>query len=439
VADTANDRVEVFDARGDYLRTLGVSARGQGVLTAPRGLATDPSRRLLVSDTVGLGGRIEAFAPGSGAFAGAWTTTGGHSSGFSRPAGVGVDPRGSVYVADPGNERVVRLWGDGTFLSERGGPAEIGGAQLSGAGAVAVAASTGQTYVADTVHNRVLVYSPEGSLLAKWGAGGGNGASGSQAGEFDHPAAVAVGSHGEVYVADEGNDRVVELYASGSVLTQWGSPGTTDGRFRGPTGVAVNEAGNVYVVDSENNRIQTFDSAGRFLQKWGLRGTDLGEFSQPTAVAVDCAGDVYVADTNNNRVERFGSVSPAPSRCLAAGGWPPPLDVAPVLRVSLPRRAGVLARRALALTVSCQRGCKVLVTAALTPRGRRGAVKLISAARAVLPALAGSVRLRVGAGALRRLRKALGRQAGMTAYVRIVAAGPTGRRTSVSRTYAVTR
>jgi hypothetical protein len=51
----------------------------------------------------------------------------------------------------------------------------------------------------------------------------------------------------------------------------------------------------------------------------------------------------------------------------------------------------------------------------------------------------GRVRLVVGPGASRRLGKALGRRTAMTAHVRIVAAGPTGRRTTVSQTYAVSR
>jgi hypothetical protein len=49
------------------------------------------------------------------------------------------------------------------------------------------------------------------------------------------------------------------------------------------------------------------------------------------------------------------------------------------------------------------------------------------------------VRLRLGPLGLRRLRKALGRKAGLTARVSIVAAGPTGRRTTVNRTYSVRR
>jgi hypothetical protein len=99
----------------------------------------------------------------------------------------------------------------------------------------------------------------------------------------------------------------------------------------------------------------------------------------------------------------------------------------------------VLTRRALALAVSCRRGCKVLVTATLAPRGRRGAVRLIGAGRALAPALTGHVRLLIGPRALRRLRRALGSRRAMTARVSIIAAGPTGRRTFLTRTYAVSR
>jgi DNA-binding beta-propeller fold protein YncE len=343
-----------------------------------------------------------------------------------------------VYVADPGNERIARLWGDGTFLSELGGPGQLGGAELSGAGSVAVTPA-GAVYVADANHNRVLLYSPGGSLTAKWGAGAGDGSSGDGQGEFNHPAAVALDGEGDVYVADSANNRIVKLAAAGTVLGEWGSYGTGDGRFREPAGVAVDGAGNVYVLDRGNNRVQVFDSSGRFLAKWGVRGTGLGEFSQPSAIAVDCNGDVYVADTNNNRVERFDPVAANPTGCAALGGWPPPLDVAPVLGVTLPRRAGVLARGALALGVSCRRGCQIRVTATLSPSRRRSPVELLAAARSLPPKLTGHVRLRLSTAALRRLRRELERTRTLTARVKIVATGPTGLRTTLTRTYAVTR
>jgi hypothetical protein len=244
-----------------------------------------------------------------------------------------------------------------------------------------------------------------------------------------------------VLVADNGNDRVVELASGGSVVRQWGSRGSSDGRFRAPSGIGVGTNGEVFVLDGGNNRVQVFDGGGRFLGRWGLRGTALGAFSQPMALAVDCAGAVYVADTNNNRVQRFLPHSPTPGRCLPAGAWPPPLDVAPVLRVSLLRRTGVLARRALALSVSCLRGCKVLAGATLAPgRGRaKRAVALVSAARPLAPGLPGHLRLRVGGRALRQLRRELGPRRALRARVSVTAVGPTGRRTVVTRTYAVAR
>jgi tripartite motif-containing protein 71 len=440
VADTANDRIEVFNSEGRFLRTIGFSARGLGTLTAPRGLALDPSGGLLVSDTVGS--RIELFAPLTDAFVTQWTVAGGHDAGFAKPTGIGVDPRGSVYVAEEGNERIVHMWGDGTYLSEIGGPSDLGGAGLSGVAAVATALVSGRVYVADAGHNRVLVYGGEGSLLARWGAGGGNGAASGALAGFNHPSAIAISSTGlgeDVYVADKGNDRIVELSQNAEVLRIYGGRGGADGRFHAPSGVAVDGAGDVYAVDSEDNRVEEFAASGRFIAKWGFRGTGLGDFSQPTAIAIDCAGNVYVADTNNNRIERFDPAEPVATGCQAAGSWPPPLDVAPVLSVTVPRSSGVLARRALALDVRCERECKVLVSGTLSVRGGKGSVALVAVARALPRARFGHVRLRVGPLVLRRLQRALGKRSTMTARVQIVAAGPTGRRTTVNRIYVVRR
>jgi tripartite motif-containing protein 71 len=356
-----------------------------------------------VSDTGG--NRLEVFAAGSYAFAEQWAPSGGVPSvagftsptGFSSPAGIAVDPHGSVYVADEGHGRIVRLWGEGAFLGELGGASDLGGAGLADADAVAVGGQFDQTYVADAAHNRVLVYSPGGTLVAQWGAGG-------------------------------------------AVITQWGSKGTGNGRFNTPTALAVSAAGDVYVLDRENNRVQEFDAGGHFLAKWGLRGTGPGEFSQPNAIAVGCEGDVYVADTNNNRVEGFQLAAPATSGCLAPGTWPTPLNIAPLVHVSLPRAGGVLARRALTLAVSCLRSCKVLVTGTLTPLSRRGrAVALVGAARALTGGLTADLRLLVSARGLRLLRGELGHHRRLEARVSIVAAAPTGARATVTRSFLVTR
>ena len=435
VANTANGRIEAFDPEGNLLRTIGASGRGPGELVAPEGIAVDPTGSLFVSDTVD--NRVEQFSP-SGVYLGQWGGAGGHFNGFNAPAGIAVDPRGTVYVADRGNGRVARIWGDGTFLDELGGPLSLGGVQLASAGSVAVDPLSGHTYVADTLHNRVLVFDPEGSLLARWGAGEGNGAAGDGPRQFSAPAGVAVGPGDEVFVADTGNNRVVALSSSGVVQATWGQKGAANGHFREPVGIAVDAAGRVFVVDRENNRVQEFSSTGTFLGKWGQRGVVPGEFAQPTAIAVGCNGAVYVADSHNNRVQSFIPVSAAGSGCVAAGAWPPPLDVAPVVHFSLARAGGVLSRRTLALMVGCQRACKVLISALMGPPGHR-ALPLVAVAKSLSPAHTVRLRLRVGPRTLAGLRRELGRHRRLRATITVVAAGPTGRRTVLSRTYHLIR
>ncbi len=447
VADTANDRIEVYDPNGSYLRTIGISARGPGLLTAPRGVAVEPTGSLLASDTVG--NRVESFAIGSDAYTGEWTATpGGGRVEFSSPAGIATDPLGSVFVADAGNGRLAHFWGDGTFLSELGGPSAIGGLGLREDAAVAVGSPAGGdlTYVADTADNRVLVYGPEGSLRARWGADEGSGAGGTGPGDFERPGAVALDRAGELYVADTGNDRVVKLSPAGVVLAEWGAPGSGEGHFHSPDGIALDAAGNVYVLDAGNNRVEVFDGAGRFITEWGSRGVGLGQFSGPDGLAVGCEGSVYVADTDNNRIERFNLDAPSPSGCEAPGRWPPPLDVAPVLKVALTRSSGVLSRRGLALAVGCQRACKIRIGATLATlprhrgRGRAGrTVLLAGVARPLAAGRTGLVRLRLGARGLAVLRHRLAGRRGLLAHVTILAIGETGRRTIVLRTFLVTR
>jgi DNA-binding beta-propeller fold protein YncE len=109
-----------------------------------------------------------------------------------------------------------------------------------------------------------------------------------------------------------------------------------------PRGMAVNPTtGNLYVADQANNRIQEFSAWGSFLRAWGWdvvasgpddtvanefeicdaeahpadvcqTGSEGGGFGQfgpvtgPQGVAVDPqSGDVYVVDRNNHRVEKF--------------------------------------------------------------------------------------------------------------------------------------
>jgi tripartite motif-containing protein 71 len=454
VADDDNHRVQKFSPDGAFEAEAGTHGSGPGQFGFPYGVALDAAGNAYVADD--LNHRVVKLSPQLG-FLGAWGGYGSQPGQLAFPRALASDAAGDTYVADTANGRVQVYDTNGNYLRTLGASAR-GPGQMTGPRGLATD-PTGRLLVSDTVDNRIELFAPAGGpYVGQWTKAG------AAAAGFNAPAAIGVEELGSVYVADQGNARVVHLWGDGTFLGELAGSAALGGAQPGgaqpggaqpgapppgaaqpgstqhpPNTVAVDGAGREYVLDAKNNRVQVFGADGQLFSEWGARGIAPGDFSQPSAIAVDCSGAVYVADTNNNRVQRFDLASPAPTGCLPAGSWPPPLNVAPVLRVSLLRTGAVLSRRALALTVSCARGCSILATGALTPLGRHGGARLVGAARALPAARAGHVRLRVGPQPLRRLRRALGRRRAMRARVRIVATGLTGLPTTVTRTYTVTR
>ena len=90
-------------------------------------------------------------------------------------------------------------------------------------------------------------------LLLSWGS------QGSGKGQFKVPWGVAVNSSaGSVYVTDVDNFRVQKFDESGNFILAWGSQGSGNGQFLEPYCVAVDSSWNVYVVDQGNNRVDKF-------------------------------------------------------------------------------------------------------------------------------------------------------------------------------------
>jgi sugar lactone lactonase YvrE len=196
------------------------------------------------------------------------------------PAGVFADSNGSVYIADSGGNKVVRV-------ASSGGTANTLISGLSKPGQVAVDGA-GDVFVADSGNNRIASVSASSSTVVSLGTG------------LSKPQGVAADNLGDVYVADTGNNRVVELPAGGGQVT------LNITGLSSPTRVAVDGAGDLFVVDSGNARIVELPIASE------ATTINLGTTTiAPTGIAVDAAGDLYIADTASQSVVEFapGSVN----------------------------------------------------------------------------------------------------------------------------------
>jgi DNA-binding beta-propeller fold protein YncE len=258
VLDAGNDRIQVFDPEGHFMRMWGKSGSGEGEFN---------------------------FSREDGNLIGA----------------IALDTQGSVYVADNANQRIQKFDPQGKFLMEWGGKGTGDGQFLSPIGITVD--QQGNIYVIDDSRDEVQKFDKTGKFLLKWGSHG------SGDGQLNFTGQLEADPQGNIYIADFANHRIQKFDSQGTFLVKWGTPGKAPGQFNDPGSLAIDAYGQLYVTEyaahpPENYRVQVFDSAGSFLATWGRPGNKDGEFIHPLAITLDNWGNVYVSD-ETNRIQKF--------------------------------------------------------------------------------------------------------------------------------------
>ncbi|MHB1295790.1 MAG: flippase activity-associated protein Agl23 [Anaerolineae bacterium] len=275
----------------------GSTGAALGQLARPKGIDHDAEGNLYVADSANH--RIQVFDANGQALR-QWGSQGAEPGQLQEPWGVAVAANGDVYVADTWNHRIQVFDSEGQYklawgvFGETSDPNTSGGL-LYGPRDLAFD-SQGNLYVADTGNKRIIKFDAQHQMI---GAVGGLG---DAEGQLQEPVGIAIGPDDMLYVADTWNHRIQVFDSDLKLVRSWDVAGWESTSVNNKPYLAVDAEGNVYATDPESYRVLVFDDEGALLRVWGRQGTELAAMDLPTGIDVDDTGRLFVADSQNDRI-----------------------------------------------------------------------------------------------------------------------------------------
>ncbi len=109
-----------------------------------------------------------------------------------------------------------------------------------------------------------------------------------------------------VYVSDYKNNIIYKLTLNGKIVKKIGLDFSNENKLNGPAGIDTDLLGNIYVVDQGNNRIVKIDSEGKFVFSFGKMGKEIGEFFKPVDIMyLKDKKWLIISNSFNNRIDIF--------------------------------------------------------------------------------------------------------------------------------------
>ena len=350
IADSANNVVRKLLPDGTIITVAGTGAGGyngdggpanQAMLFDPENVVLDSAGNLYIACSSGnvvrkltLDGKISTVA-GNGTVG--FSGDGGPAvaAQLSLPTGLAVDPAGVLYISDSNNYRVRKVTTDGKIATVTGNGTICYG--TCGDGGMASAAqiyhprglafdSAGNLYIADIFNSTIRRITTDGKISTYMGKPdiyGFAGDGGQLAGALLYePTNMAFDGQGNLYVSDDGNNRIREVTTTGLVSTAAGNGNTsflgdggpaTKAQFNEPASVAVDSFGDLFIADTFDNRIREVlpDGTVTTVAGNGIAGFTSGglptasELFAPIGIAFNPSGTLFISDTLNSRIRRL--------------------------------------------------------------------------------------------------------------------------------------
>ena len=318
-ASTTVATVSTFAGNGTGGLVNGSGASAQ--FYNPQGIVADAQGNFYVSDQfnhvirkITAAGVVSTFC-GSGVL--------GHADGaanaaqFYSPNGLAIDAAGNIYVADEGNNLIVKITpaGFATTIAGTGVAAYVNStnpfaAAFSAPKGVALD-SQGNIYVTDSGNNRIREISAAGVVTTYAGATPGFVDDVGVAALFNNPAAIVIDSKGNIYVGDLNNHAIRKITSGVTVATIAGNRVATT-QVGNALAFAVDGSDNLYVADGAGRVLRLINTTNILNTLAGTTGVagfadgvgTAAQFNQPAGVAIS-GGNVYVSDYGNNRIRKI--------------------------------------------------------------------------------------------------------------------------------------
>jgi uncharacterized protein (TIGR03437 family) len=285
------------------------------------------------------------------------STAGTTATGLYTNDGIAFDSSGNLWVADAQNNRVLEYtypFSTGQAASlVIGQPNFTTNTQPAPPTATSLGSpiwitfdSFGNLWVSDGENNRVLEYTrpfstgEAASLVIGQSSFTGDAAATTATG-VSTPSGIVFDSFGNLWLADRGNNRVLEYtypFSTGQAASlaigqsnfTTSATATTATGFNSPRGIAIDPSGNLWVTDRSNNRVLEFNfpfSTGQAASvvigqsnfTTSVATTTATGLSNPRGIGFDSEGNLWLAEQGNNRVLEYGVQPPPPPSIFQNG------------------------------------------------------------------------------------------------------------------------
>jgi len=254
--------------------------------------------------------------------------------------GLTMDSQGNFYIWEASAAKIKKVSpagiittvaGNGTAgYSGDGGPATAAEIFPTGSLSGLAVDSKGNLFISDSYNNVVRKVDTTGRITTVAGNGTGSffGDGGpATSAQLFYPSGIAIDSAGNLYIADNSNNRVRKVDTTGRITTVAGNGNVvysgdnvpaTSTTVHNPAGLAFDSQGNLYISEGSDDRVRKVDPSGNITTVAGLTKKTSGfsgdggpatsaTLSGPLGLAVDSLGNLYIADNSNGRIRKVNA------------------------------------------------------------------------------------------------------------------------------------